>query len=136
MMWLYHKKLLNFNIFINNNSLVLVFLFNMANTNLFNFLYFSFNKTSMTSCDASPKSSLFRVVVKQLIENSKVCFLFLLSPLTDGWLSKSSSSSTGGEDGNNLNNRQGFDIHVTNICNRVSKKIPCFSKSFTIHEHS
>ena len=108
----------------------------MTNTNLFNFLYFSFNETSMASCDASPMSSLFRVVVKQLIEISKVCFLFLLSPLTDGWLSKSSSSSTGGEDGNNLNNRQGFDIHVTNICNRVSKKIPCFSKSFTIHEHS
>ena len=34
MMWFYHKKLRNFNIFI-NNSLVLVFLFDMANTNLF-----------------------------------------------------------------------------------------------------
>ena len=34
-MWFYQEKLRNFNIFINNNSLVLVFLFNMANTNLF-----------------------------------------------------------------------------------------------------
>ena len=38
MMWFYHEKLRNFNIFINNNSLVLVFLFDMANTNLFNLL--------------------------------------------------------------------------------------------------
>ena len=36
MMWFCHEKLRNFNIFINNNSLVLVFLFDMANTNLFN----------------------------------------------------------------------------------------------------
>ena len=30
----YHKKFRNFNISINNNSLVLVFLFDMANANL------------------------------------------------------------------------------------------------------
>ena len=35
MIWFYHKKLQNFNEFINNNSLVLVFLFDMANTILF-----------------------------------------------------------------------------------------------------
>ena len=35
----------------------------------------------------------------------------------------------------NLNNKLGFDTHVANNCSRVSKKISCFSKSFTILEH-
>ena len=40
--------------------------------------------------------------------------------------------------GINLNNRMDFDTDVTNTCNRVSKKlhIVCFSKNFTIYEHS
>ena len=37
--------------------------------------------------------------------------------------------------GINLNNILGFDTHVTNICNRV-QEIACFSKNFTVHEHS
>ena len=38
--------------------------------------------------------------------------------------------------GINWNNRLGIDTHVINICNRVSKKIVCFSENFTIYEHS
>ena len=39
MIWFYHEKLRKFNIFINNNSLVLVFLFNMPNVNLLTYYY-------------------------------------------------------------------------------------------------
>ena len=34
--------------------------------------------------------------------------------------------------GINLNNELGFDTHVTNICNRVSKKLHALA---SIHEH-
>ena len=44
MIWFYHKKLQNFDEFINNNSLVLVFLFDMANTILFKAITNAFQK--------------------------------------------------------------------------------------------